>query len=34
MRLKEQHSILATTIEEWRGKVEQIDDMLLIGIRL
>ena len=32
--MKEQHSILATTIEEWRGEVEQIDDMLLIGIRL
>jgi serine phosphatase RsbU (regulator of sigma subunit) len=32
--MKEQHSILEATIEEWKGDVEQIDDMLLMGIRV
>jgi len=32
--MKEQKSILDTTIEEWRGEVEQIDDILLLGIKV
>jgi len=32
--MREQHRILDTTIEKWRGEVEQIDDMLLLGIRV
>jgi serine phosphatase RsbU (regulator of sigma subunit) len=32
--MREQHRILETTIEEWRRDVEQIDDMLLLGIRV
>lgn len=29
----EQHSILSNTIEEWKGNLEQIDDICLFGIR-
>lgn len=32
--MQEQHRILEATIEEWRGEIEQIDDMLLMGIRI
>jgi serine phosphatase RsbU (regulator of sigma subunit) len=32
--MREQHRILDTTIEEWRGEIEQTDDILLMGIRI
>ena len=32
--MKEQEKYLDTFIECWRGKREQIDDILVIGIRL
>lgn len=32
--MKEQHRILDTTIEDWRGEVEQIDDILIMGIKV
>jgi serine phosphatase RsbU (regulator of sigma subunit) len=31
--MEEQHSILDHTIEAWRGNIEQIDDILIIGRR-
>jgi hypothetical protein len=31
---KEQQKILETTFDSWRGKLEQVDDVLVIGIRL
>jgi ligand-binding sensor domain-containing protein/serine phosphatase RsbU (regulator of sigma subunit) len=31
--MEEQHSILDSTIEAWRGDIEQIDDILIIGRR-
>ena len=34
LEMQEQHRILESTIEEWRGELEQIDDMLLMGIRV
>ena len=30
----EQHQILDDTIENWKGTEEQIDDILLIGVRI
>ncbi len=32
--MDEQKSILEKTINEWRGNLEQVDDMLIIGIRI
>jgi len=32
--MKEQHSILEKTHEKWRGEMEQIDDILIMGIKL
>ncbi len=32
--LKNQKSILETNIEEWRGNLEQVDDILVIGVRI
>lgn len=32
--MKEQHQILDTTIEDWKGNEPQIDDILIIGVRL
>jgi len=32
-KMEEQKSILDSTIEEWRGDIEQIDDILIIGRR-
>ena len=34
LEMQEQHRILESTMEEWRGELEQIDDMLLLGIRV
>ncbi|OFX44206.1 MAG: hypothetical protein A2046_16915 [Bacteroidetes bacterium GWA2_30_7] len=34
MPMSEQHKILKNTIESWMGKTEQVDDILVIGIRL
>ena len=30
----DQHRILDQTIESWKGSHEQVDDMLVIGIRV
>ena len=32
--MSEQKTVLETTLEEWRSDIEQIDDILVIGIRL
>ena len=32
--MKEQHSILEKTINSWKGKLEQVDDILVIGIKI
>lgn len=32
--MEKQKTILAETLEKWRGKVEQIDDILVIGFRI
>lgn len=32
--LKEQHAILNKTVEDWRGQLDQVDDILIIGIRV
>ncbi len=32
--MKEQREILDRTIEEWRGQIEQIDDILVMGFRI
>ena len=32
--MEEQREILDTTIEDWKGDVEQIDDILVIGLRV
>ena len=33
-RLKEQQEIFLKTFNEWKGNLEQVDDVLLIGIRV
>ncbi len=32
--MDEQHSVLDQTLEEWRGGLEQVDDILIIGIKV
>ena len=32
--MEEQRKILDTTLDEWRGNYEQLDDIILIGVRL
>jgi len=32
--LKEQHAILKSTFEAWRGNLEQVDDVCIVGIKL
>jgi len=32
--MSEQHQILINTFENWRGKLEQVDDVCLIGLRI
>ena len=32
--MEKQKTILAETLEKWRGKIEQIDDILVIGLRI
>ncbi|KKK60310.1 hypothetical protein LCGC14_3025630, partial [marine sediment metagenome] len=32
--MKEQRDILDNTIQEWMGAVEQIDDILVLGLRI
>jgi hypothetical protein len=32
--MDEQKIILDRTIEEWRGNIEQIDDILVLGIKV
>ena len=32
--MKEQREILDRTIEEWKGQIEQIDDILVMGFRI
>jgi hypothetical protein len=31
--MEKQKTILANNMENWRGNIEQIDDILVIGIR-
>jgi hypothetical protein len=31
--LSEQKQILETNFEEWKGQLEQVDDVLIMGIR-
>jgi len=33
LSMNEQKEVLESTLEEWKGKVEQIDDILVIGIK-
>jgi hypothetical protein len=32
--MAEQKNILEQTIEKWKGNLEQVDDILIIGIRV
>jgi serine phosphatase RsbU (regulator of sigma subunit)/Tfp pilus assembly protein PilF len=32
--MSSQHAILNNTVEEWKGNLEQVDDILIIGIRV
>jgi hypothetical protein len=32
--LEEQKKVLENYFEEWRGNLEQIDDILIVGIRI
>jgi hypothetical protein len=32
--MNEQHHTLDSTIEQWRGNLEQVDDILVIGFRV
>ncbi|MCE9538084.1 MAG: serine/threonine-protein phosphatase, partial [Bacteroidetes bacterium] len=34
LSMKEQKKILAQTFDEWKGNIEQVDDVLIIGIRV
>jgi serine phosphatase RsbU (regulator of sigma subunit) len=34
LRLKEQGAILEKTFDDWKGNLEQVDDVTIIGIRL
>ncbi len=34
LALSEQHRLFETAFESWRGQLEQVDDVLLVGIRL
>jgi serine phosphatase RsbU (regulator of sigma subunit) len=34
LSMKEQNQLLDITIENWRGSLEQVDDILMIGIRI
>ncbi|MFL5763779.1 MAG: tetratricopeptide repeat protein [Bacteroidia bacterium] len=33
-KMSEQKKILDATIEEWKGRLEQVDDILIIGVRI
>ena len=32
--MEAQNQLLAGTIEKWKGNLEQVDDILLIGLRI
>jgi len=32
--MRDQERILDQTIESWRGSLEQVDDMLIVGLRV
>ena len=32
--MKEQGEILDKTVDDWRGDIEQIDDIIIVGIRM
>ena len=32
--MEEQKNILENTLNEWKGTLEQVDDILMIGIRI
>lgn len=34
LKMQEQHEMLNKTFENWKDKLEQIDDVCVIGIRL
>lgn len=33
-RMENQHAIIHKTIEDWRGELEQVDDIVLIGVKV
>jgi len=33
-KMTEQEEVLSKTLVEWKGKIEQIDDVLIIGVRV
>ena len=32
--MENQKAVLNTTIEKWKGNLEQVDDILIVGIKL
>jgi serine phosphatase RsbU (regulator of sigma subunit) len=34
LSMQDQHALLEDIIEEWRGNLEQVDDILVIGIKI
>ena len=32
--VREQHDILNSTLEKWKGDIEQLDDILVVGIKV
>jgi serine phosphatase RsbU (regulator of sigma subunit) len=34
LKMEEQKKVLENTLESWKGNLEQVDDILVIGIRI